>query len=478
MSQFVQVRQEQTRRELEQMKADLRAWLKLRRARDTDATGKKILHQTRLEALEKVLFEALAELEQLIASLPAPSSPQDDPGQVYETCRLYDQALVWLHRIWAYFRVKFDQRDDEALGPLLDAADELVWSCYKQVYNQGLLPAGAEIGPPPLPFIEPEYSPGSWEEDKGLPPSLLADFRLPELQAAIQRLPVPLLPLPPWCVHSPWWLVFVPHEVGHQVMGELGLKDSFGARLAVAVREANLPDLAGDWEKWGGEIFADLFSVMMAGPWALRALVEIELATQQKMAVRRKKYPAPVVRLKLMERAAERLQLSGASILAGHDMDSWASLNPVVQKEMDLVDPVLDAALGPLTEPFGRLESLCNLPTLRGWLTGSGQPGQDPDLVTWARALALQQNPPGPPPDLIAPRMLACSAVAAWEMISRELAAGQRGPALNTLKTNTIALLKASGPPGVRGEALQAVQVAGRGAGLAQTLVELSRRQA
>jgi hypothetical protein len=43
--------------------------------------------------------------------------------------------------VWDYFREKLDQRDDANLKPTLEAADEVLWSCYHPYFQDRNLPA-------------------------------------------------------------------------------------------------------------------------------------------------------------------------------------------------------------------------------------------------------------------------------------------------------------------------------------------------
>src|SRR2546427_3444117 len=170
--------------------------------------------------IEHVLVAAASQLaddaDHLDTSLPE--------GEFYETCRTLDIATVWLQRMWEFYRQKFDQRDDDRVGAGLRAADEVVWSCYHGVMERaGRIDPSIDHGAVPLPFIAPEFSPAAVESDQPLVGALQLSVDLPgwddELKKLVGSLPLPLLSLPPWCVDSPWWLVYVAHEIGHHVQG-------------------------------------------------------------------------------------------------------------------------------------------------------------------------------------------------------------------------------------------------------------------
>src|SRR5687768_3030079 len=93
-----QVRIEQTRRELEILRDDVKNRLKERRDKD-------VLHRyhTQLTNLQQVLTDSLATLEASIAEIDQSASP----GKVYGTCRYYDEGLLLLRRILTYYQHKF-----------------------------------------------------------------------------------------------------------------------------------------------------------------------------------------------------------------------------------------------------------------------------------------------------------------------------------------------------------------------------------
>ena len=223
------VRPEQTQRELTRLAQAISDWSRLRTERDVDEMNAYAgLHKTRLTAITNLLSAALDALaHELDGPLP------EDPYLLYEYCRALDRSLVWLERVWAYYRDKFDQRDpDSAYAPLLKAADEVVWSCYKQAFlNPNRLPAGVAIQPAPLAYIAPDYSPATWEADKLAPAELRPGSEIEGLEELFLTLPVPVIRLPPWCLSSPWWLAFAAHETGHNIQRELKLVDSFGLLL-------------------------------------------------------------------------------------------------------------------------------------------------------------------------------------------------------------------------------------------------------
>ena len=279
------------------LKRELDAW-RARRVR-ADALGQ---HRSQLDAAYTLIDRVLAELRVAMASMTGTGASL--AGQA----RVHDRRIAWLRRLWDFFRERFDQRDDPALGAVLRGADEVVWSCHREPFAALVsAAAGVESGPPPLPYLEPSLSPEVFPN--GLVPGVLRrDIDAPFLRRALDQLPFAVVRVPASCVTAPWWLIHLGHEVGHVLDGGL---------LGYAQRAALVQSLglearaADDWTQWSGETFADLYAALMHGQWALWALATAEAQDDAAMIARRDSYPPPVVRLLVMAHACEKL---GASV--------------------------------------------------------------------------------------------------------------------------------------------------------------------
>lgn len=462
------LRRRQLSTELTNLRLATSDWLEFRRANDRDDKDRYVgRHETQLAAIALVLEEALEGLEEHLGNL----QPQTDVEEFYGLCREYDEAIVWLRRLWEYFKDKFDQRDGPVLGPVLRSADEVVWSCWHEVFVQARrFDATLKQGPVPLSFIAAEYSPAAVQSDRP-PASLMMAADLEFLEPFLRTLPVPLLRLPPWCVAAPWWLIYVAHEVGHHIQRELGLIRWFADAVASAVATVGKmqPADAEKWRRWGEEIFSDMFSVAILGPWAILGILEVELAPHRQMATRRREYPAPIIRLALMDRAAERLakELGENWIrpLAGLDLASIALLeSTAASRDWEAIDAVVAVALGPLRPPLGSLRELCKLES-GVFAQETGKVSVMADLLRGEMLMAAQ--------NLETARQLAAAALQAWQESTRTAAAvaGEE----EGLARRVIATLQASAHPGTRAKLSSGGPVEGKGAALLTELLRRSR---
>ena len=121
-----QTHKDQSQDELESLRKEFADWLKCRRDGDP-----RRQYMTQLNALEELIGGALRDLQPDLDAC----DPRLETGEFYEKCRLFDQRIVWLRRIWQFFKDKFDQRDDLRISPVLQAADEVVWSCYRPLFR-------------------------------------------------------------------------------------------------------------------------------------------------------------------------------------------------------------------------------------------------------------------------------------------------------------------------------------------------------
>jgi hypothetical protein len=435
-------RVQRTRIELHRLRTDHEAWISRQREKPEAER-----YKTQLEAIDRLIDRSADRLRTELKSLDLSVSQ----AAIYEACRTFDLRILWLRRVWQFFREKLDQRDTD-LGDVLRAADEIVWSCYQQVFERARqIAPELKAGASPLPFIESRYSPSTFPADL-VPSGLQSEIDRPFLRENLNRLPVPVVRLQPSCVTGPWWLVYAAHEVGHNVHYDLlegkALVDAYQELVERTVRDAkgNEAD-ASRWGGWSREIFADVFSVLMMGPWAVWAMVELELQGDEGMVARREQYPSAVVRLELLAATADAVGLDGRSALRGLRPREVAARSVGATRDLEFVDAVVAASLGVLPGTSVKLARLCNFRLSDFQSTENREWGR----VEALRATLVTGGMPVLEPALESPRLAASGSLAAWSSLMGAADEHRR----SSLAEQSLRLIKDSGPPGTRASGAQ-----------------------
>lgn len=400
------VRIEESDRALTGLQDQIRTWAERRHRLDP-------LDQYRahIDVLVSVLLQVIgalaAELDRIDSSRPV--------GEVYTECRLADSRMALVGRIWGWYRNKLDQRDDDKFGPLLAAADEVLWSLYTEVFDNAAAISGRKVsrGLVPLPYIEFASAPISTRPSDA--PADLARGRGDKiLRQFVEELPLPLIGLPLAWADAPWWLVLLGHEIGHQIQSDLapqfGLIREFGELLPAAAGD---PHAADRWRLWSQEIFADLCLLCATGQWGIWSVAEQCLAGPGTMLAGPepgRRLPGPVTRLALLATAAAALGVDAQAGLRGIDLDGLAAdAEGVTNSDLALAPQVAIAALGHRLAGFG------SFPELFAFNPNDFRPGGI--VHRWARALRA--------PDSFvhessvrSGRLIACGAVAAWSEVA------------------------------------------------------------
>src|SRR5215469_10099879 len=117
----------QSRRGLEALRLRVSTWIDEWKNRDIQQQ-----YVTQLDSL----WNQFAFLVREIGCQVGGISPVTAEGarSVYARCRKIDRRTLWVERLFSYFQTKFDQRLDSRYQTLLEAADEVVWSCYAQPF--------------------------------------------------------------------------------------------------------------------------------------------------------------------------------------------------------------------------------------------------------------------------------------------------------------------------------------------------------
>jgi transposase-like protein len=440
MSLTNEVRISETERELNSLCKQISGWLKGWRERD-----ERQQYHSQLNTLDTFLTRILEGLRVDLEGINSNSNS----GDVFAACQEVDRRLVWLRRSWRFYADKFDQRDDNDLKAVLKAADEVVWSCFAEVFEHG---AKERRAAPPLPYIEPTYSPLAVPRDD---PRILKDPKISGdfFRDYLVQLPIPLVGLPPTCLESPWWLIFLGHEVGHHVQSDLMPDHQLESQFA-----SWLGEQGGErWSLWGQEIFADTFSILTMGVQALWAMTELEMAPAAEMLVEKRSnkayYPPPVVRLRLMAELATELEQDGgwglrnlvpAGKLTAPEQEETQKLKKrrqAVNALLERVESLAIALRNYSPAGLGRLDDLC------GWKIGNFSAFGS--VTRWRNHLrGLAAHDPGP--SLEAPRLIVSGAVAAWAQITALEDKGQRKAARDVLQENLPTLVVANQQEGKR----------------------------
>ncbi len=251
--------------------------------------------------------------------------------------------------------------------------------------------------------------------------------------------------------------------------GERALVDGYRKLVERAVSDAGGD--AGDaarWGTWSKEIFADIFSVLMMGPWAIWAMVELELQSETAMGQRRDLYPPGAVRLELLAATAAAVGLDTGTALRGVDPKRIAAKSDAARRDLRFVDAVVAASMKPLPGMKFTLSYLCN------FRITDFQPGADgkPSAVDKLRASLRDGGPGAVEQSLDGPRLGAAAALAAWSDLMGTADEAER----SDLVARSLRLIRESGPAGDRA-APTAADATGVAADLAGALRTASRRE-
>lgn len=413
------------RRSLEKTRAEICPWFKSRQA--SDKQGQYVTH---LGILKNQIGFLLGKVENQLGDVTTGGGPLS----VYSKCRAVEKRLLWVRRLWTYFQTKFDQRRDPATEALLKAADEIVWSCYKQPFRK----AGVEKSPPhPLPFVSAVYSPYAIPREEP-PPELRSDVDAEFLTSMLKQMPIPVTGIQSLSLEEPWWLAYLAHEVGHHVQFDFD-----GGSLLGAFAQT-LNDAGGNrWVGWSLELFADVYSLLMIGPWALWALAELVWSEPAVMLDdTNSRYPSALVRLMFMREVANQLQLQGTDALRGFTAADVLNQGPVMYKTRDFCDTAKDdlkkveqVAKLVAAATYGSFGSLAVLGDFKkeDFLSGG-------DAYLWGEMLAGRDNV-GSIKALRSARLVLSGGVQAWKEIREVADSEERATRRLKLKEDLLATI-------------------------------------
>jgi hypothetical protein len=273
------------------------------------------------------------------------------------------------------------------------------------------------------------------------------------------QLPIPLVKLPPICAVAPWWLVYLGHEVGHQVLHDLKLMSDFNRKiqLAAGISPQALDDGTSNsvWGKWSEEIFADAFSVYMMGADAAWAVSELILDEDLRMlSSKTPNYPPPVVRLALLSGLVNALGLKDLNVQDDVDIDRLLHLHldndiqrgnqTKAQQAVDLLHQVVPALAEHQKEPANLLRKLC------GWtIQEKGSFPPENAIRNWHNAFVSGKKPLFGP-SLSMARLITSAAAQRWREIVSTDQFPDRSAAQEDLKKQFLEAIRTHRDPATR----------------------------
>lgn len=279
----------------------------------SEAKGTMEKHHTQVRALQAHLKGWHTSIQNKLTEY----EKRDADGYL-SSCGNAENLILSEHRIWEYFRSKFLQRQEAGLVDYLRAADEFAWECYhpvqQVVFPQAEDPQRKE---PPLTFFNGGLSPFSVSRGKTFRPEAVAGQVLnlnPE--DYLLKLPIPVVGVP-WdqVSHLPAVLV-LGHEVGHIVEDDFGLTPDLKRILKEAIKDARAETRETAWNSWLGEIFADLYGCLAAGPAFAGTLIDFlakgkhRISGEERIAPKWGSYPTDYLRVCIIFKALELMNFT------------------------------------------------------------------------------------------------------------------------------------------------------------------------
>ena len=343
---------------------------------ESDADKPLRKHHTQILRVTAPLDALRVQIGERLDGLVAAPAGQADRIEEIET------MILDVHRIWEFFRSKLSQRYVDWFRQFLVAADQFVWDCYTPV-RAAVDPAHVAadaVREPPMVFLNGGWSP--FELSRGL--EYEAEF-VPEEEFPKQRYRAILDDLPFPVIGVPWYqvrhlpdAVLLGHEVGHTIEDDFKLTIRLEALLAKGLDEGKVKGPHRDaWSAWLGEMFADLYGTLAAGPAFVGALIDLVAGPPKRIAAEAAKgpdwgvYPPAALRVHIALTALEDSGYPGESEVL---RDRWTAMFPAHANEAYEQDagPIVHALMHtPITELGGS-------PTRRHPVLQAGRDQRDP----------------------------------------------------------------------------------------------------
>jgi hypothetical protein len=300
-------------------------------------------HQKQICRLTDQLRGVADDVGQRVAALSL------DDDDVLIKSRELQTRMLEVHRLWDYFRSKLNLRYVDWISGYLATADEFAWACYEpaeKATGKRALPRCA-----PLVFLTGEFSPftyarGASFEVEDLPNTVDSDA----FRSFVAAMPIPVVGVPWYQVALLPDAVIIAHEVGHDVERDFELTATIRSQLEVGI--AGLADERDRfaWESWIGEVWADVYGVLAAGPAFVSAMTDL-LVGDPRLITLDARAPSPFsdhppasLRVEIMTRT---LAATGFQAEADRQRDAWSETfgasdgSPVFAAAQPVVDALL-----------------------------------------------------------------------------------------------------------------------------------------
>lgn len=329
-------------RKLGSLRGELQSWL------DRSEEGEPFeKHHTQIRAVHAHLSQWSRNVRRLVRD-----DLRREADIFFDSIYEIERLILSEHRIWEYFRSKFIQREEADFRRYLKVADEFAWSCYSPVQRHVYPdPANAARKEPPLVYFNGGISPFSFSRGREFKPEDVP-FQGEELSgtelAVANLLPIPLVGIP-WhqIAHLPEALV-IGHEVGHIVEDDFGLTARLEALLREAIAEAGAESRQGAWSAWLGEVFADVYGCLSAGPAFVGALLDFlardfaEISDESRTEESWGHYPTTYLRGTILFRILDEMGFKQeATDYRSLWNDFSSSMPPEFDRDIDFIVPKL-----------------------------------------------------------------------------------------------------------------------------------------
>ena len=262
----------------------------------------------------------------------------DSPAEVLGQARVLQLRLLEVHRLWDYYRVKFNLRYVAWFRDYLAAADDLAWECYEPARTAA--GSAAEIErrrAAPLVFLSGDFSPYTharatqYEVDSA--PGVLSSE---EFRKVAAELPVPVIGVPWLHVSHLPDAPLIGHEIGHDLEAELDLTDGIQAHAAPVLEALRDEDRAYTWTQWLPEVHADLVGLMCTGRAFANAMLDLlaadplQVADESRLSAAWLAHPPATLRMLAL---AHALNLQGLADDGAAVRDAWEEAFPAMPRD-------------------------------------------------------------------------------------------------------------------------------------------------